>query len=390
MAITPKYSNRIGTYITSTTAGKSFKAYNPKSLPPNPPLAMDTLLPALEKADYSLGQLDGTAKFLPAIDMFLYCYVRKEALLSSQIEGTQSTLADLLLFETKAKPGVPIEDVKEVSNYVAAIGYGLARLKQLPVSLRLIKEMHYILLRGTRGQAKTPGEFRRTQNWIGGLIPSTALFVPPPPQHMRKCLGDLEIFIHGNSELPTLIKIALIHVQFETIHPFLDGNGRLGRLLITLLLYNEGLLKQPLLYLSLYFKANRNRYYELLQEVRTKGAWEKWVLFFLAAVKETSAQATQSIDKGMKLITKDANTIKQLATRSHTTPTMLHKYLQKHMIASIPKTSSDLKMTQATITKAFLKLVDLGIVKEITGKHRGRIFVYKKYFSILDQGTEQI
>lgn len=390
MAKSGPYKNRIGTFVKNQTTDEAFKAYCPKPLPPNPPLDFTAFAPQLEAAHHALGILDGASLYSPIIDVFLYCYIRKEALLSSQIEGTQSTLSDLLLYESKELPGVPLEDVEEVSNYVAAIRYGLSRLKTLPISLRLIKELHGVLLKGTRGQSKTPGEFRRTQNWIGGSKPSTAIFVPPPPNRMLESLSDLEKFIHENSQLPALIKIALIHVQFETIHPFLDGNGRLGRLLITLLLIHENLQQQPLLYLSLYLKNNRDTYYSLLQKVRMDGVWEEWILFFLKAVTETATQAAHAIVKGQELISKDTEEIKKLGIHKSSTSLLLHKYMQKHLISTIKKASSDLKITQMTITKAFIVLSEMNIIKEITGKSRGRIFVYKKYFSLIDEGTKPL
>jgi len=296
----------------------------------------------------------------------------------------------LLLFESDEHPGVPLEDVEEVCNYVAAVRYGITRLKTLPLSLRLIKELHKILLKGTRGKSKNPGEFRRSQNWIGGSRPSKAMFVPPPPNRMADCLHELEKFFHEYKDLPALIKIALIHVQFETIHPFLDGNGRVGRLLITLLLIHEKLQKQPLLYLSLYLKNNRETYYSLLQKVRVEGAWEEWVSFFLQAVTNTATQAAQAIVSGGELISKDVNEIKKLGPRKAATALVLHEYLQKHVITTIQKASTDLKITQITITKAFMNLASINIIKEITGKSRGRIFVYKKYLALLDEGAEPL
>lgn len=385
-----KYSDRIGTYITNRTTEENFKAYCPKPLPPNPPLVLEKILPLLEKAHYALGVLDSAAFYLPSANLLLYCYIRKEALLSSQIEGTQSTLSDLLMYENKVVPGVPIEDVEEVLNYVAAIRYGIARLKELPVSLRLIKELHGILLKGTRGQSKNPGEFRSSQNWIGGSRPSNAMFIPPPPHKMMDCLSDLEKFIHEDHNLPVLVKISLVHLQFETIHPFLDGNGRLGRLLITLLLISEGLQNQPYLYLSLYLKNNRNKYYSLLQEVRLNGTWEEWVFFFLKAVDKTAMQASETIVNCLDLAIKDQEKMLQLGKKSQDTLLALHKYIQKNIVITIPKASNDLKITQMTITKALNKLCDLNIMKEVSGKHRGRVFVYQKYLSLLDKGTEPL
>jgi Fic family protein len=295
-----------------------------------------------------------------------------------------------LLFESKERPGVPLADVEEVSNYVAAIRYGISRLKTLPVSLRMIRDLHRILLKSTSGKNKDPGEFRRTQNWIGGSRPSKAMFVPPPPNIMNTCLHDLEKFIHEESGLPALVKIALIHVQFETIHPFLDGNGRIGRLLITLLLMHEDLQKQPLLYLSLYLKNNRETYYALLQKVRTEGAWEEWVVFFLKAVIETGTQAAHTVAEGAELFQSDITTIKKLESRRSETPLVVHQYMQKHIITTVRKAAKDLKLTNMTVTKALINLCQLKILKEVTGKSRGRIFVYDKYLTLLDKGTEPL
>ncbi len=274
--------------------GEDVRLYVPRPLPPDPPLALGPEdIDRLERANRALGRLDALAQLLPDPDLFLYFYVRKEAVLSSQIEGTQSSLSDLLLFETDSAPGVPLDDVQEVSRYVAAMNHGIERLRgDFPLSLRLVREIHEKLLAKGRGAGKEPGQFRRSQNWIGGSRPGNAFYVPPPPEMVVECLGRLEKFIHDDPvKTPTLLKAALVHVQFETIHPFLDGNGRLGRLLITLILCNEGALRQPLLYLSLYFKQHRERYYELLQRVRTTGDWESWIRFFLEGVEQTAGQA---------------------------------------------------------------------------------------------------
>lgn len=268
--------SRLGRKVIISTAGETAEAFLPPPLPPVPAIRMDRLYGALEAANRALGRLDGVTSILPDAPLLLYMYVRKEALLSSQIEGTQSSLSDLLLFESEEVPGVPLDDVREVSNYVAAMDQGLARIREgFPLSLRLIREIHAMLLSKGRGSGKQPGEFRRSQNWIGGTRPGNAIFVPPPPERVSDLMADLETFIHaGRPEVPTLIKAGLIHVQFETIHPFLDGNGRLGRLLITFLLCAQGILTEPILYLSLYFKTHRRYYYDLLQQVRESGDWE--------------------------------------------------------------------------------------------------------------------
>jgi Fic family protein len=283
-----------GQWFRVGSGDDAYQAFVPAPLPPDPPLKLTAADHALiEKASRSLGKLDGMTSLLPDTSLFIYAYVRKEALMSSQIEGTQSSFSDLLLFESDQAPGVPLEDVREVSDYVAALDHGLERLRGgFPLSLRLLREIHGVLLRGGRGSDKTPGEFRRSQVWIGGSRPGNARFVPPPTNEIAACMGSLEKFLHGRpAQTPTLLKAALAHVQFETIHPFLDGNGRLGRLLITFLLCAEGALKEPILYLSLHFKARRQEYYDYLQRVRTRGDWEGWVRFFMEGVISTSDEA---------------------------------------------------------------------------------------------------
>src|SRR6266404_1989248 len=261
---------RIGRFVVAAVGGETVRAYVPPALSPVPPVRLDSVQLLLEQANQALGRLDGLASFLPDLSLFIYAYVRKEAVLSSQIEGTQSSLSDLLLFENEEVPGVPAEDVQEVSNYVAALYHGLKRMREgFPLSLRLIREIHEVLLSHGRGSDKEPGEFRRSQNWIGGTRPGNAAFVPPPPELVMECMGQLELFLHDQrQDIPVLIKAGLVHVQFETIHPFLDGNGRLGRLLITFLLCAGGALHEPILYLSLFFKSNRQVYYDLLTSVR--------------------------------------------------------------------------------------------------------------------------
>ena len=293
-----------GQYVTISTVGEHAKAFIPNPLPPVP--AIDLSPELSEKFDLALlnlGRLDSVSVLLPDTSLFLYMYVRKEAVLSSMIEGTQSSLSDLLIYESEQQPGVPLDDVQEVSNYVAALNFGLKRLTEgFPLSLRLIKEIHDVLLSGGRGKEKEPGEFRRSQNWIGGTRPGNAVFVPPPADHVQECMGKLELFLHDQPvKTPVLLKAALAHIQFETIHPFLDGNGRLGRLMITLLLCSQKVLKEPMLYLSLYLKTHRDRYYELLTQVRHTGDWESWLDFFADAVIETAKQAVDTAKQLMKL-----------------------------------------------------------------------------------------
>jgi len=345
----------------------------------------------LEKANRSLGRLDGVGGIFPDPALFLYMYVRKEALLSSQIEGTQSSLSDLLLFESEELPGVPIDDVEEVSHYVAAIDHGLERMQGgFPLSLRLVRELHKIMLSGGRGHDKQPGEFRTSQNWIGGTRPGNASFVPPPPNKVVECMGLLEKFLHDDPvKTPLLLKAALAHVQFETIHPFLDGNGRVGRLLITLLLCAEKALTQPLLYLSLYFKTHRDQYYELLQSVRTKGTWEDWVDFFLRGVIETSEQAVGTAKRILDLIKRDRERIQKLG-RPAASSLRLHHAFQERAILSIPGAAKHTGMSQPTVTRALAHLSILGVVRETTGKKRRKLYVYDAYMKILGEGAEPI
>ncbi len=316
-------------------------------------------------------------------------YVRKEAVLSSMIEGTQSSLSDLLMFEMDQEPGVPLDDVREVSNYVAALDYGLKRLQEgFPLSLRLIKEMHSILLHKGRGSRQTPGEFRRSQNWIGGTRPGNAVFVPPPAEDVIACMGQLELFLHDHSEqTPVLQKAALSHVQFETIHPFLDGNGRLGRLLITLILCNQKALLEPMLYLSLYFKMHRQYYYELLNTVRLTGEWELWLDFFAEAVVTTGNLAVETAQQILDQSTQDREKISGLG-RAAVSALHVHKALMEHPIATSDWIGKKTGITPATVNKSLEHLEHLGIVREITAMKRNRVFSHYKYIEIMSQGTE--
>ncbi len=379
---------RLGTYISNNIGGEKYQSFVPPKLPPEPPLDLEKLYSNLDKATKALGQLDNVTEFVPNIELFIYMYIRKEALLSSQIEGTQSSFSDLLLYENKEQPGVPIDDVEEVSNYVAAINYGLKKLKSgFPLSLRLIKEIHAILLKGGRGSNKEPGNFRRSQNWIGGTRPGNARFVPTPPEKLMECLGEFEKFIHDDKyKLPLLIKTGLLHVQFETIHPFLDGNGRLGRLLITLLLCDNGTLKEPVLYLSLYFKKHRELYYDHLQSVRTKGEWEEWLNFFLEGVTETAEQATKTTSRMVTLFNKDEEKIKKLG-RAKESALKVFEHFKSRPLNSVPSITKRLKMTAPTARASVNHLVKLGILKEISGKQRDKMFSYRAYMDILNEGT---
>jgi Fic family protein len=345
----------------------------------------------LEQANRALGRLDGLSRLLPDTSLFIYHFVRKEALLSSQIEGTQSSLADLLLYEQAETPTGLLADVEEVSSYVAALQHGLQRLAGgFPLSLRLLREIHEVLLATGRGSTKLPGEFRRSQNWIGGSRPGNARFVPPPPERLMECLGALEKFLHDEPRrTPTLIKAALAHVQFETIHPFLDGNGRLGRLLITLLLCAEGALAEPTLYLSLYFKQERSAYYDHLQRVREDGTWEEWLSFFLTGVNSAATQAVQTATAMLELFARDRQRIAGLG-RVAGSVLRVHEYLQRRPLTTVSKAGVELGLTAPTVRVAFQHLQALGLVREVTGKLRDRVFSYEGYLALLAEGTEPL
>lgn len=381
-----------GRYESTSIGGESVRAFIPAPLPPVPPVKLEGQLAALlERAVLALGRLDSLTTLLPDTGFFLYSYVRKEAVLSSQIEGTQSSLSDLLLFELDQLPGVPIDDVQEVSNYVAAINYGLHEIrKDFPLSSRLFREMHKRLLAKGRGSEKDPGEFRRSQNWIGGSRPGNAVFVPPPHNEVGQCMSALEKFIHNDdTDLPALVRAGLLHVQFETIHPFLDGNGRVGRLLITLYLCATGILHEPLLYLSLYFKTHRDEYYRLLDLVRREGNWEEWLTFFLRGVAETGEGAVATARRLTELHTADRTKLAQLGRRAGSIlrvldilrqrPVVTLEVCSKHAGLSFPSTASAVKI-----------LAQQGVVRELTGRKRNRIFAYDKYLAILSEGTSPL
>ena len=381
---------KTGHYVETIAGGEAVRAFVPAPLPPDPPIDAGALLRLLNDAQRALGRLDGVTMLLPSQELFLYMYVRKEAVLSSQIEGTQSTLTDLLLFEENAKAGVPIDDVREVSNYVDAMMHGLARLKDLPLSLRLIREMHERLLDSGRGATKDPGAFRRSQNWIGGTRPGNALYVPPPVAEMEACLCELETFLHEDaSNLPPLIKAGLVHVQFESIHPFLDGNGRIGRLLVTLYLCVFDGMEHPLLYLSLYLKENRATYYRLLQEVRENGAWEAWLEFFLLGVTETANRAFDAARRIAALFEADRAQIAEGGAAAHSA-LRVHELMQRNPFASAPRLVEETKLTTPTVNAALRELERHGIVEEITGKARGRVYAYAAYMRLLGEGTAKI
>jgi Fic family protein len=360
-------------------------------LPPRPPVAIDEHLQRLlESAGLALGRLDGIGRLLTGPDELLYSYVRKEAVLSSQIEGTQSSLADLLLHENRAVPGVSLDDVQEVSNYIGALNRGVKLLEKLPLSLRLIREVHRVLVTGTRGDGKTPGDFRRSQNWIGGSTPGTALFVPPPAHEVMSAVGALEKFMHTDG-VPILIKAGLVHAQFETIHPFLDGNGRVGRMLIPLMMVADGVLERPWLYLSLHFKRHRTRYYELLQRVRTHGAWEEWLVFFLEGVATVADGAVKKIRQLLDLFDEDRRAV--AGTRGGSIygraalqmNLQIYEHLRGRVAIRIPETAIACGTTKPTVARALEDLEGLRIAREVTGRSRNRLYVYQRYLDILNK-----
>ncbi len=380
-----------GRYEETLLGGERVRAFVPAPLPPIPRLAMEgALQPLLEAAVLAIGRLDGVSSLLPDKALFLYAYVRKEAVLSSQIEGTQSSLSDLLLFELDETSGVPLDDVVEVSNYVAALDRGLARLRDgFPLSNRLIREIHGVLLSRGRGSGKDPGEFRRSQNWIGGSRPGNAAFVPAPHPAVPDCMAALERFLHAEDDgLPVLVRAGLAHVQFETIHPFLDGNGRVGRLLITFLLCHAGVLREPLLYLSLYFKQHRSIYYELLDRVRWDGDWEAWLKFFLEGVKQVAEGAVSTAERLGEMFRTDRSRVEATGRRAGSA-LRVHEALKARPVVSMPALRDTTGLSFPAVSSAMDLLVERGIARELTGKRRNRLFVYDRYLAILNEGTER-
>ena len=379
-----------GTYETTATGGETVRAFIPRPLPPAPRIrSRESLGLLLEEAATAVGRLDAVTELLPNPNVFVYGYVRKEAVLSSQIEGTQSSLADLMLHEAGGTPGIHAADVLETSNAVAALNHGVKRLRGgFPISNRLMREMHARLFANGRGAAMTPGEFRRSQNWIGGSRPGNAAFVPPPPNHVQQCMADLERFIHAtDDELPVLVRAGLAHVQFETIHPFLDGNGRLGRLLITLMLCDAGLLREPLLYLSLYFKRNRSTYYQLLGDIRRTGDWEAWLRFFLEGVREVAEAGDATARSVSETIRDDRSRLGSLGRRAGSA-LRVHQSLVERPAGGIRHLARRTGLSAPTVAAVLRVLEDLDIVNEVTGRQRGRIFTYERYLAVLREGTE--
>ena len=379
-----------GRYDFLKLGGEEVRAFIPNTVPLKQPLKIDAeLARKLDNALVSLGRLDSISEILPDSSLFLYMYVRKEAVLSSMIEGTQSSISDLLVYELEGIPGVPIDDAMEVSNYVKALEYGVKRIDEgFPVSSRLFKEIHNILLSKGRGSTKEPGQYRTSQNWIGGTRPGNAVFVPPPPNMVESCMGNLETFIHDmKSVTPVLLKAAISHVQFETIHPFLDGNGRLGRLLISLLLYENKVLQKPLLYLSLYFKIHRQAYYEHLTNVRINGDWEKWIDFFADAVIHTSNQAVNTAKNLIALINSHESKVNSMG-RASSTALVVYRCFVKQPVLNANAIQTQTSLSAATIHSSLENLIKLGILEEVSQKKRNKIFVYKEYINILNEGTE--
>lgn len=377
---------RAGVFKTNLSDEMAYKSFIPASLPPNPAIELDnSTIEILVNANKQIALLEGIAQRIPNVNLFVSMYVRKEALMSSQIEGTQATLEDVLdpmLEENTNRP------VGEVINYIKATDFAINRLKELPLCSRLIKEAHEVLMSGVRGQEKNPGEFRHSQNWIGaaGSTLQNASFVPPSPEGMTQAMSDLEKYINADDELDVLIRMALIHYQFETIHPFLDGNGRIGRLLITLFLMEQKVLTTPALYISYFLKKNRIEYYDRMTEVRNKGNYEQWVKFFLQAVYESAKDATDTIDKLNELHDKNYAAIEKMG-RSAKTAMRLFTYLETNPIIDIQKTSKDLGIAFNTISDAVKRLCDIGVLEQTSTQSRNRTFAYKEYLDILREGT---
>ena len=382
-----------GTYERVTIVGEEVAAFIPSPLPPvDPALRLEgTTAARLDRAESALVRLELAAEMVPSAEWFIYAFMRKEAVISSQIEGTQATLVDLLAFDAKAEAlSGPEADVVEVANYLEALDYARAQLRKpdgLPLSIRLLNESHRLLMRGVRGRDKQPGEIRRSQNWIGGTRPGNAAFVPPPPHLLAGLLRGFEQFIHADGDLPPLVRIGLLHAQFETIHPYLDGNGRIGRLLIALLLEQYGLLSEPLLYVSLFFKRHRNEYYRRLGAVRTEGDWEGWNEFFLEGVETVADQAVDTARDLFALVTRDRERL--LAHPGSTVAALrLFELLPTQPIVTIHRVTELLGTTKPTATKAVTALVGAGVMSETTGRKRDRAFTYDAYLDRLKEGTE--
>ena len=383
--------DRTGSYEVTAFGDEQVRAFVPASLPPQPPVDLSGMQPALERAILALGRLDSEARQLPDPDLFVYAYVRREAQLSSQIEGTQSSLSDLFELETEGESPQQDDDVTEVSNYVAALEHGLARIHGgFPLSNRLIRELHGILLRSGRGSEKLPGEFRRSQNWIGGSRPGNAVYVPPPHTAVEDCMAQLERFLHAEDDgISTIVRAGLAHAQFESIHPFLDGNGRVGRLLIAFVLHQSGVLRQPLLYLSLYFKQHRARYYDLLADLRHSGDWEAWLAFFVEGVRATAEDGVETARRLSQVFEDDREKIQTRGRRAGSA-LRAHEVLMRSPVLSIRRVHERTGLSWPTAAAAIELLSELGISHEMTGDRRNRLFAYDEYIAILSEGSEPL
>ena len=383
-----------GEYITTTVGDEEVHAFVPAPLPPDPPLNIDgAMITALDAASRALGRFDGAVRYLPNKGLLIYSYVRKEAVLSSQIEGTQSSLSDLMQHELETAPGTPLDDVAEVSTYVAAVEHAYQQMTDpsgLPLCNRLLREAHGILLSTGRGADKRPGEFRTSQNWIGGSRPGTAAFVPPPAPQAQRAISDLEKFLHADDELPPLMRAGLAHVQFETIHPFLDGNGRIGRMLITLLLCDRDVLSTRAFYPSLYFKRHRSDYYGLLNRVRTEGVWNEWLLFFLEGIRSTAETALETTQRLETMAANDRRVIEDRAGKSASSTLRVHATLMERPVLNIETSSQISGLSWPAVNNAMIRLCDLGIAAEVTGQRRNRVFKYSEYLKVLEEGTEPL
>ena len=383
--------DRTGSYEVTAFGDEQVRAFVPASLPPQPPVDLSGMQPALERAILALGRLDSEARQLPDPDLFVYAYVRREAQLSSQIEGTQSSLSDLFELETEGESPQQDDDVTEVSNYVAALEHGLARIHGgFPLSNRLIRELHGILLRSGRGSEKLPGEFRRSQNWIGGSRPGNAVYIPPPHTAVEDCMAQLERFLHAEDDgISTIVRAGLAHAQFESIHPFLDGNGRVGRLLIAFVLHQSGVLRQPLLYLSLYFKQHRARYYDLLADLRHSGDWEAWLAFFVEGVRATAEDGVETARRLSQMFEDDREKIQTRGRRAGSA-LRAHEVLMRSPVLSIRRVHERTGLSWPTAAAAIELLSELGISHEMTGDRRNRLFAYDEYIAILSEGSEPL
>ena len=380
-----------GRFETCFMPSESYRAFIPTPLPPEPPVNLSGMEHLLGQANRSIGELNGVVDTASDPALLTYMYVRREAVLSSQIEGTQSTLDDLMKYESEQVKGVPVPEAEEVSTYVAALNHGLRRMNEgFPLSLRLVREVHELLLRNSRGSNKRPGVFRESQNWIGGSRPGNARFVPPPPHELMSCLSAWERFMHEeNDGIPTLVRAALLHVQFETIHPFLDGNGRVGRLLITLYLCASGILRTPLFYPSLFFKKNRELYYEYLDAVRQHGDWESWVSFFLEGVTEAARDAKETLVTAQRFFINGYEKIATLKRAAGSASIVFHEFCRKPLL-TIAEITRETGLSKPTAIKSVRHLLDLGLIANNSTRKWGQIYTFTRYADLLARDTEPL